>query len=455
MKCIPLLIFSFLLTGLADAFSQRGVTYRELTLRNTTPAIYYDKTVLPVTSADNAFMHFRVPFDAINFKTISSYDGNEDVPEGAKFFSVVQLTVEVSKTENTSRQVIERLNWRKTVFADSFEQTQSKTDFTKGFFSANLGPGTYTHRLQLVSDNQPVRFSVNERTFKVPDFSSGSDLSILFAESVSNNSINLINYGHNVLYAQDFYALLFLPDFDPDSESKISFHVDEMRFAREDTSFVSSVFSHDVPKEAIRSFSAVRFTDGASTGAKLHFSDDGEPIGYFAILDIPNRAFRNTPFQIHATKNGRPVAQRFYRSLWIDMPISLLNLDIAIDMMQPIVDRETFRELRRGSPQERERRFRQFWAEADPEPEIDFNPVMVEFYRRVDIAFNRFSSAITPGYETAMGVVFMRNGEPEHIERRFPTGSPATEIWTYPERVFTFRATSGFGDFELVSQTKR
>lgn len=455
MKFIPLLSFLFLFIGIADAFSQRGVTYRELTLRNTTPAIYYDKTVLPATSGDNAFMHFRVPFDAINFKTISSFDGNQEVPEGAKFFSIVQLSVEVSKSENDSRRVVERLTWRTTVFADTFEQTKSKTDFAKGFLSANLTPGKYTHRLQLVSDNQPVRFSVNERTFKVPDFGKTEDLPILLADSVSGSSINLLNFGHTVLYAQNFSALLFLPDFNPDDESKITFHIDEMRFSRQDTSFVSSVFSRDVPKENIHSFSSVRFRQGSETGAQLQFSDDGETVGYYAILDIPNRAFKNTPFQIHVTEDGRPIAQRFYRSLWIDMPVSLLNLDIAIEMMQPIVDRDTFRELRRGSSQERERKFREFWAEVDPEPEIDFNPVMVEFFRRVDIAFDRFSSAITPGYETAMGVVFMRNGEPEHIERRFPTGSPATEIWTYPDRVFTFRATSGFGDFELISQTKR
>lgn len=75
---------------------------------------------------------------------------------------------------------------------------------------------------------------------------------------------------------------------------------------------------------------------------------------------------------------------------------------------------------------------------------------MVEYYRRVDIAYERFSSATTPGFTSDQGKTYILMGEPDKITRRFPPEQPVLEVWEYGERQILFQATSGFGDFQLI-----
>lgn len=77
---------------------------------------------------------------------------------------------------------------------------------------------------------------------------------------------------------------------------------------------------------------------------------------------------------------------------------------------------------------------------------------MAEYYRRIDHTYEKFSSINQPGFETDMGKIYIRRGPPDQIERRFPSGERAVEVWKYPNKTYVFRATSGFGDFKLISE---
>ncbi len=188
---------------------------------------------------------------------------------------------------------------------------------------------------------------------------------------------------------------------------------------------------------------------------------DGSPVlklvddtdGYaYALVKIPNRTFANAVYRLTVTRSDedRPSAQGIFRSLWLDMPTSLLNLNVAIEMTKYIVDKETLQNLKTGSSDERERKFRQFWKSKDPTPKTEFNELMAEYYRRVDYAYANFSSVNMPGYESDQGRIYIQYGPPKNIERKFPSGEPAVEIWTYDNRQFVFEATTGFGDFKLI-----
>jgi len=79
---------------------------------------------------------------------------------------------------------------------------------------------------------------------------------------------------------------------------------------------------------------------------------------------------------------------------------------------------------------------------------------MAEYYRRIDYAFENFSTPTTVGFESDQGRVYIVYGPPEEVDRRLPAGGTTTEVWTYPEQQFIFTATSGFGDFQLVQPTQ-
>jgi GWxTD domain-containing protein len=161
---------------------------------------------------------------------------------------------------------------------------------------------------------------------------------------------------------------------------------------------------------------------------------------------------RNQPHRIHlfdSTDNRLGGIEFLPR--WYDMPIGLLNLDLAIDLMRFTMNPVDLRALRRGSQAQREEGFHAWWAKRDPTPETPYNELMAEYYKRIHDAFLRFSSPAKAGYESDMGAIWIRYGEPLTVERRMPPGGTALEVWDYGNRRFIFRATTGFGDFELLS----
>jgi len=132
--------------------------------------------------------------------------------------------------------------------------------------------------------------------------------------------------------------------------------------------------------------------------------------------------------------------------------VSLLNLNIAIDMLRFMVSDKKIEEIKSGSSAEKERKFREFWKERDPTPDTEFNELMTEYYDRIDYAYREFTTPQNPGFETDRGKAYILYGPPNEKERRLPTDAPAREIWYYDNRTLVFEATTGFGDFKLVAE---
>jgi GWxTD domain-containing protein len=95
-----------------------------------------------------------------------------------------------------------------------------------------------------------------------------------------------------------------------------------------------------------------------------------------------------------------------------------------------------------------------FWQERDPTPETEINEVREEFYRRTEIANERYGG-YRSGWSTSRGRIFILYGEPDEIERRpFDLQYRAHEVWYYynPRRTFYFEDRIGDGTYELIYQ---
>jgi GWxTD domain-containing protein len=471
------MMLAFLLASAipADVRAQRGgISYPQLRAQNVAPGLYLDHHTIPAPEGeDNVWMSFRFGYDVLQFRRIDEDNRREEAPQSARFMATAELQVQVYKVDAEfdadrleNQRPFKTLNWSGRAYADSFEDTQQATRFLDGFASfAATEPGRYAYRVRVSTDgtNRPLRR--NLRRFMVPDFDKpgqqnlsdeaeeGNAFPVYLVEPASDTSatrFQLSSYGRSVMYAQNFGVILQLPEEGQADDYKV---VIERLGAQEE-----QVFEHSLSPSDIREAGMLQIRPQANQSLQIELLEPeagNQPEYRLAYLEIPNEEFRNSRFMLKLMQGDKLISRREFRNLWIDIPSSLLNIDVALSMMRIIVDDETFNRLRSGNEAERIRKFYAFWEERDPEPEREYNPLMVEFYTRVDEAFDRFSSLQVPGYETDQGKTYIRFGSPQDIERRLPSDGPAREIWTYENREFIFEATTGFGDYKLVDRRTR
>lgn len=466
MKKLSILFFisSFVLTVTAvEAQQQQRSMYERLLQRSDQPASYIDQVAIPLNDSTALVgVFFRLDYDLIPFlrkRPNMSPPNPED-----EYFATLRIGLEVydgpiPESRRASRQQavsVYRDSWRDTVWVSNFQQTQSRYDHVQGLLQTELTSNRYHYELQLNVGESTRERPSNQRNLTIPNFGDVERAQFIIAESVTSNdqSVNgtLMNYGNNVLYGQDFDLLVHLPNSVDINESNLEFKL--FKFKAGSTTDTENEPSYSVKLERDQlfkaSFSSLQRNDG-----KLQLRLNRDADGYsYAHIAVPNSEFENARYRMEISIEGReqPLAQRSVSSQWIDMPVSLYNIDVALDMLRFIVSDSELRRLRSGSSTEKERKFRQFWAERNPTPETEYNELMAEYYQRIDHAYRNFSSLQVPGFETDQGRTYILYGPPIDVERRLPSGRPAMEIWEYPNRTLVFEATTGFGDFKLVSE---
>ena len=452
-----LLLFLTSMIPQADAQRRGETTYQSLLQRADQPAAYIDHILLPGEDDESQiFVTFRLDYDFIPFlKTRPNME--KPTPE-AQYFAPVRMGVEIfegdaprSGRKSSDALSVFRENWQDTVWVDTFEQTKSRYDYTQGYVSTTLEPGEYHYELQLSRAGSVREQSSNRRNFSLPNFSDTDSTSFILLDhfDISDEKFSgtLLNYGNEVLYGQD-YSLLFKV---PDSEDSFTLSLQQLSVGSEnrDTVLTKKLTEQDFIFVDSFDLNSSETTDLTINGT---ISQDGHR---FAVVNIPNQNFENASYRIVLHEDGKekPVDTRRVNSQWLDMPVSLYNLDIAIEMMKFIVDESQLNRLRSGSTAEKEKKFREFWNQRDPSPNTEFNELMAEYYNRIDYAYKNFSSLQTPGFETDQGRAYILYGPPENIERRLPADAPTREVWEYSNRTLIFEATTGFGDFRLISQS--
>lgn len=455
--------------------------YERLAQQNDRPTLFIDMITLPGDQAESVKMTsiFRIGYPFLAFK-------KSDNRSKGSFASSVTLNLEVFESPRNNlrrdKQVeVEQLksagraSWQDTVYASTYQQTQSNDETLSGSMQVEVDPGFYSYLLQLKINNEASGRNSRTRNVHISPYREQDNGEIILIDEVDNlqnpSSLKLMNMGDNVAFGKNFYALIHLPNYDAgtqysyqveriDREETMEFERDrrvsqtlwEVENAEERKERIVKPFTDEpIPSEQIFTGMKPELVSSAE-GLKLKLSSAENGFAY-AIVKVPNAAYPNAFYQMEVMAEGqeRPVAHRYFQSYWADIPASLLSLDVAIDMLRFIADKETIKRIDDGSEREREQKFREFWAQKDPTPETEYNELQAEYYRRIDYTYEEFSSDRQLGYESDRGKIYIRYGAPEDINRTFPTNGPTKEVWTYPNKTFVFEATSGFGDFKLVS----
>ncbi|HDL19307.1 MAG TPA: GWxTD domain-containing protein, partial [Bacteroidetes bacterium] len=153
--------------------------------------------------------------------------------------------------------------------------------------------------------------------------------------------------------------------------------------------------------------------------------------------------------------------ERKIRANNINLPISIENLDLAIEQMRYIADKSAIKHIKKAPPGKKKLYFDAYWKKNDPTPGTDANELMDEYYRRVAFS-NAHFSGFRDGWKTDMGMIFILFGSPDDVEREpynatinpyASTEIYAWELWNYYNfnRRFVFVDERGFGEYRLLN----
>lgn len=175
------------------------------------------------------------------------------------------------------------------------------------------------------------------------------------------------------------------------------------------------------------------------------------------IEKFPQQDFTSGIYRIelYSSEYREAYTYKDFEFRWSDIPFSLKDLNLAIDQMVYIADNDQINYIRKAPTQaEKEKRFWKFWQDQDPNHGRTGNPIMKEYYKRINIATKRYSNYNIAGWKTDMGMVYVINGEPSEIDRHpFEADSRPYETWVYYDlnQYFVFVDYTGFGDYTLIT----
>ena len=446
IKLVLPLLFLLIVQSAYGQRRARQTDFVSLINRASAPRIFIDHIVLPADSNRSVMsVIFRFDNDFLPFKKISPSDDFE-VPAGKEYYVTARLNSDVFKGKSKQRgnpEVVSRDAWIDTLFTNTFEETESRKLYASGSLSSTLDPGNYYYVLQLSLMGNPNERNSNRRDVVIPDWTKKETGEIyLMADNLSKNNavqteLPLLNMEDNVPFGKDFFALIRIPDYEPSSEYSI--RISKARANPKDTTKANSVYEESIDVNDIQTNVLPQLMDGERPVITLKTTSESFT---YALVKIPNTTFENSAYVMEILGNeNKVIAKTFFRSYWPDMPASLYNLDVSLDMLKYIVKEEQLKELKTGNAKEKEAKFREFWKSKDPTPNTVYNELMAEYYRRIDYAFKEFGNrGNLNGQDSDQGEIYIKFGPPDSKERQFPTNGEVIEIWQYPNRKFVFKA---------------
>jgi len=188
-------------------------------------------------------------------------------------------------------------------------------------------------------------------------------------------------------------------------------------------------------------------TTGPRMQAFLKVENLKLPVGAYLIAIEARPVPRDSAYDGKIASTSRSFTVR-----WTDIPSSITNLEKAIDQLRYIAQPSEYDFIRDAKvDEERKRRFLEFWVKRDPDQSTPRNELMEEYYRRVEYSNKNFTHYVE-GWKTDMGMVYIRFGPPDNVERHpFDMNTKPYEVWYYYqiERQFVFVDETGFGDYRL------
>lgn len=416
--------------------------------------LYYDAAVLftPDTSKVTINVHFRVPREFFIFVR------NEQANGDSAFVATGEIQVEL--LNNDGATLVRDLRFLRLFRREPLTEGLSGGEII-GLSHFSVPPGSYRlafsiddkqsgrnfadrSRLLLAKGLMPGTMNVSKPMLLRPDAPT---------DSAGTQGFAALNYGGDILFgipAGKAFLQVFSPDSTPDFQVRWSLMNKAPLYGIDSTELMGNDF-RVVPG---------RLVWNGSLDTTLYTLDQSETGWYAIFLPLPLEKLFEGRCDVHlevtSGSGTRNVTEEF-RIVWPTKPGSLVDIDLAIDALQHIATEEQMDAIRSMSLSSRLSAFFAFWRAMDPDTSTAYNEMYAEYYRRVDIAMERFRGLReAEGYRTDQGRIFILYGAPTSSRRVFTPDNAPQEIWTYEnvKQRFVFTDKMGTGVFILTSIDK-
>ena len=380
-------------------------------------AMAYQSSQLQKSRID---VYVQVPHEEIRF-----------MKEGDTYIGRYEITLSLL---TTAKQLVHDQTWSVDVPVSDFAQTSGSRLFSLTHRTIDVDPGNY--QLNVVFRDQESRKSSQVRkSLLVTDFAK---------DSLTLSDIMLVNR-LSISGERKTIVPNITGSINPHSEGFFAFF-ELYCFPRLDSAQVVSTIYDSKKNEVFRRSQREALT-GQKTQVFVKVDSASVPFGtYFLSIEavaldgLTGKSFRSTTSRTFSVRS-------------LDLPAAVVDLDKAIDQLVYIAKDSEMQYIRDGGTMEEKRkRFMEFWSKRDPDPSTLRNELMEEYYARIQYAIQNFGHYME-GWRTDMGMIFVRFGVPENIERHpLEIDTKPYEIWYYYtlSRQFIFVDETGFGDYRLT-----
>lgn len=418
-KQLPFFLFITILTGQVYAQPESP------------KLLYSDFIQIPSDTIAEVYYTYKIPLNHLVFEK-----------QADLFLAEYRISVEVFDSNDV--KFIARDIKEKNIQVPDYEQTNSRVIFSEGLLTLNLKPGTYLMK-EILFDYK------SGREFNLPPFPLKIDSTAKFLSPLiitdkttdcsKRKSPVLANYGGSLPFDEGQYSFLFPVKKKLDAE----------------TIYVSVIQDKDTlykgrlndPEKVALSLS--------ECGGKIAM-DSGSGQGDYSLFKLEGISGRvkEGGFEIYISDTpDLSTGKRFpLASRWIDKPLSLRDPELAIKLLNVIEKDSVINRLLKADDDEYTRELAAYWKKIDPTPETEYNPLMQEFYSRIDYAVKNFATlAGANGANTDRGKIYIKFGKPTDVDRTSDNYGNVIETWTYnnPQRKFVFVDKNGTGDFSLIN----
>jgi len=394
-----------------------------------------------------------ISFEQMSFQHDSSYRIIIPVRIRYDFFVFVKPALQTSSTFTASGEIsAELLDSTGTSVAQKIERINlSITDNTPGelrlhfhqnFISFTVPNGRYTIVFTLEDKESKRRFTDSQKTF-VTSQSNTNISGLIPAIQTSDSSFSVFNLSGDVQFSHN-YGFLFQTT---SRYSSASYSLHKILPDEDDNEVIAS----NVPVSLVSFAQASCSATLANNTVELYL--DKTTIATIHYVAFDGSQLRQGRYELVLTFPDSSTVKTIFGARWLDMPVALNDLDIAIEPLQFITTKDDYSNLRRGSRDSRIKKFEEFWKKKDSTPSTAYNEVMHEFYRRVDFSVIAFRTLREMnGAITDRGKIYILYGNPTTTERLLaPDGAPK-EIWKYnsQNKIFTFEDPGKQGNYKLT-----
>ncbi len=396
--------------------------------------VYSEIHIIPSDTTNNIYYSYRVPYNRFVF-----------IKDGNKYTAGFRITIEVT---DSAGQFKTRQNEEKIISTDNFDETVAGDKYIQGVLSFNTGEGFF-NILPIISDENsnrdirvhPVKFST--RLKEISKF-----LRPLICDSFkiscdNSQSFELTNFDGSIPFSEDSYSMIIPSKDTTINEIKIKI------FNKDDTVFsgtVKSYFDSDI---------TLKECDNKILIETQH------NFGHFRNFVIENfsQKLNEGEFQVYISQKENTKMKKYFAEnvKWFNKPFSLFDAKEAIEILKYTANKALVDSLLNYSSSKYNEVLFNYWKKFDPTKSTEFNPLMNEFYSRVDYAVRNYSTLSGKnGADTDRGKIYIIYGKPKKVERTSNQYGRMVERWIYenPDRIFEFVEKDGTGNYTLLKNNE-